>query len=378
MNRKEFLKIISFGTPLLALGSWKVSDAFAERGQDRKNKNWLWLHPWRDLSDDEYKKRFDEIKSAGIDAVLPNLLNGWEASYKSRHLHVGDALLEKLLPIAKSAGLEVHAWMWSMICNQKKILENHPDWFAVNRNGQNTIEKPAYVNYYRFMCPNHPAVQEFVSTTVSELSEYSELDGIHLDYIRYPDVILAEKFQKKYGIVQDKEYPEYDYCYCDICCSKFKSETGIDIKKADDPGSNNAWNQFRYDSITSLVNTRLVPVAKKSDKYISAAVFPNWMHVRQQWSKWDVDAVFPMLYHGYYSRDIDWVENNIIAGKNSIHSKTKLYSGLFTGFFSPEELNKAIERSINAGADGVSLFAYHTMKETHWDKLPEVLVKHKD
>jgi len=374
MTRKEFIKLLYFGLPGLALGGWKTSNAFAEGMAPRKIKNWLWLHPWRNISDDEYKRRFDEIKRAGFDAVLPNVLDGWQASYQSRHLNVSEALLEKYLPIAKSAGLEVHAWMWTMVCNQKKKLEEHPDWFAVNRNGQNTIVKPAYVNYYRFMCPNHPEVREFVTKTVSELSEYAELDGIHLDYIRYPDVILAEKFQKKYGIVQDKEYPGYDYCYCDICCSKFKSETGIDIKKADDPGANKAWNQFRYDSITGLVNTRLIPPARQSGKYISAAVFPNWKHVRQQWSNWNVDAVFPMLYHGYYNKDIDWIESNILEGKKSIHSKTKLYSGLFSGFFSPEELNKAVKMSINAGADGVSLFAYHIMKKSHWEYLPRVLV----
>ena len=42
--------------------------------------------------------------------------------------------------------------------------------------------------------------------------KFRELTGIRLDYIRQLDVILASGLQPSYGIVQDREYPEYDYC----------------------------------------------------------------------------------------------------------------------------------------------------------------------
>ena len=182
------------------------------------------------------------------------------------------------------------------------------------------------------MCPNNPGVQEFVSKTVSELSQISELNGIHLDYIRFPDVILAKNLQLKYSIVQDKEYPEYDYCYCHYCRNEFKELTGGDILR-----SNN--------------------------KYISAAVFPNWENVRQQWFKWDVDAVFPMLYHEYYDEDIEWIIDNILIGKKLLKNKTKLYSGLLVDMFDLEDLKTAIIKSINSNADGVSFFTYHSLEE---------------
>ncbi len=375
MNRKEFLKKLN--AVIIGLFFTQLNNQSANGAQmkNQKTKNWLWMHPWRRISDEEYKKRLEKIKLSGIDAILPNVYGSWEALYESQHLSVHSPRLEKLLPIAKSVGLEVHAWMWTMICNNGEIIKEHPDWFAVNGNGESTIEKPAYVNYYRFMCPNHPGVQEFVTKTVSELATYSELDGVHLDYIRFPDVILAETLQKKYGIVQDKEYPEYDYCYCERCKSKFKETTGIDINKEQQPSQNEAWRLFRYDSITNLVNNFLVPAAQKAGKKISAAVFPNWENVRQQWSNWKVDAVLPMLYHSFYNENIEWIQKNIINGIQSIDPSTKLYSGLFIDSLKPNELNEAIRKSLEAGAHGVSLFAYHSMKEAHWEAASKILKK---
>jgi uncharacterized lipoprotein YddW (UPF0748 family) len=377
MTRKNFIKALQLGIYSLLIGNGNISKSIALTKKEKKIKNWLWHHAWNNISDDEYKKKFDKIKESGIDAILPNVYGSVKALYQSNHLPVAEPLLEKLLPFAKSAGLEVHAWMWTMICNNEKIIIEHPDWFAVNRNGESTIDKPAYVNYYRFMCPNNLEVQEFITNTVSELSNYSELTGVHLDYVRYPDVIIAEELQKKYNIVQDKEYSEYDYCYCDRCRSLFKNETGIDIKNDENPELNILWRQFRYDSLTSMINNSLIPAAKKNGKQITAAVFPNWEDVRQQWSKWDLDAVLPMLYHEYYNGNIDWIVNHIAKGKKSLKSSTKLYSGLMVGSFDPEELMEAIESSINANADGISLFAYSSMNDGHWDKMMEFTKKFK-
>ncbi|MCB0730475.1 MAG: family 10 glycosylhydrolase [Ignavibacteriae bacterium] len=371
MTRKQFLQTLQLGVYSYLFGKLNFSTSIASP-QKKGIKNWLWLHPWNNISDDEYKKRFDKIKEYGIDAILPNIYGSWRALYTSQHLPYAEPLLEKLLPFAKSSGLEVHAWMWTMICNIENILEKHPNWFAVNRNGESSIKKPAYVNYYRFMCPNNIEVQEFITKTVTELSNYSELTGVHLDYVRYPDVILAERLQKKYDIVQDKEYPEYDYCYCETCKKLFKDESGIDISKDENAETKILWKQFRYDSLTKFINNKLIPAAKKKNKVITAAVFPNWENVRQQWSKWNLDGVHPMLYNDFYNENVEWIVKNIIKGKQSLNSATKLFSGLMVDSFDPEEFKTTITKAIEANADGVSLFAYHSMKDGHWESLKEL------
>ena len=35
-----------------------------------------------------------------------------------------------------------------------KNLRFEEDWYAINRLGESALEKPAYVEYYKFLCPS--------------------------------------------------------------------------------------------------------------------------------------------------------------------------------------------------------------------------------
>jgi uncharacterized lipoprotein YddW (UPF0748 family) len=333
-----------------------------------KPKHWAWITTDLKTSLDGWKTKFARMRRAGIQAILPEIYDGQKSYFTSRHLPNGGKWLEQILPLAKTEGLEVHAWMWSMPCNIQEIAQKHPDWFAVNGLGESAASKPAYVNYYKFMCPSHPEVRDFVRTTVSELAQFEGLAGVHLDYIRYPDVILAEGLQPKYHIVQDKEYPQYDYCYCPLCRDEFKKQSGVDPTKLKDPSANAAWRKFRYERITRLVNEILVPTAHHANKKITAAVFPNWENVRQQWPVWKLDAVLPMLYHKFYLKDIPWIQEQVSKGVKSLSVKIPLYSGLFVPSLTPEELVLAVEASMKGGASGISLFNADSMSDAHWER----------
>lgn len=348
---------------------------FPFRGRyEDKRKNWAWLPNDTKTSIDDWKSRFANMRDAGINAILPEIYNSRKAFYSSTRLPVADAWLERILPLAKAEGLEVHAWMWSMPCNLDDIVNGHPDWFVVNRHGDSAAAKPAYVPYYKFLCPSHPEVREFVRDTVEELSAIRELDGIHLDYIRYPDVILPEGLQPTYHLHQDREYPQFDYCYCDLCCHDFEETSGIDPRAIDDPSSNQAWLQFRYDRITHLVNDALVPAAHNHGKKISAAVFPNWKNVRQEWPAWNLDAVIPMLYAGFYNEGVDWIADETALEVKSLNGRIPLYSGLMVPQLKPDDLVKAVNAAVTAGAAGVSLFSGESMTDEKWSAFKSAVV----
>ncbi|MGE5621051.1 MAG: family 10 glycosylhydrolase [archaeon] len=379
MDKREFIKILGLsGLGLLGgnvfpkniLSAFNASPRF-KKGE--KMKNWAWIMTDTKPTEDEWKRKFAQMRASGIDAVLPEIYNSSFAFYESKHLPVKEAWLEKLLPIAKAEGLEVHGWMRAMMCNIEEVRQKHRDWFVINRKGESAAIKPAYVSHYKFMCPSHTEVQEFVQETVTELSKIDQLDGVHLDYIRFPDVILAEKLQPKYNIVQDREYPEYDYCYCEVCQSEFKKQTGIDVMKLEDPAASKEWRQFRYDRITNLVNSKLAPVARKHNKPITAAVFPNWEAVRQEWAKWDLDAFLPMLYHGYYGKGVDWIGEVTVKEVKWLNGRAPLYSGVFIPQLNPQELAKAVEVSVSGGAKGVSLFLANSMTDEHWKSFKEAV-----
>lgn len=291
--------------------------------------------------------------------------------------------------IAKSLGLEYHAWMPCML-----HAGLNPSWYAVNRLGQSAHDVQVYVPYYTCLDPHNKEVQAWLIEQYCKMAELPDVDYVQLDYIRYPDVILARGLWEKYGLVMNEEYPKADYCYCDDCVAAFKEKTGIDIRKVDDPSKCKKWAQFRCDIITDLVN-KLASAVHAKGKKISADVFPGphshavWM-VRQEWNKWNIDAFFPMNYNDFYLEKASWVGKITRKEVKAVKGKIPVYSGLFickdwknkasvvdpehSGLV-PSEIEEAVAGSMKAGAAGISLFTPKSMTDEHWDALKKVLDK---
>lgn len=370
MTRKEFIMQLGFGVVGVVMPSFWM--AGCAKSVPAKHKHWVWITTDLKTPAADWSRKFARMRQAGISAILPEVFDSRRAYYASSHLPVGAEWLETILPLAKKEGLEVHAWIWCMPCNIPAIHIQHPEWFMVNGVGESALEKPAYVDYYKFLCPSREEVQEFLQKRVRELAAYSELDGIHLDYIRYPDVIIAPALQPKYQVVQDREYPEFDYCYCPVCRAKFKEISGKDPLAMKNPSEDLEWRQFRYDSITRLVNEKLVPLARQAGKQITAAVFPNWEAVRQQWMVWDIDGFMPMLYHNFYDADLNWIKEQVRQKVAMLNGRAPLYSGLFVPELPSAELKRAIQLSLNNNAAGVSLFHAEALDENGWRMLEKI------
>jgi uncharacterized lipoprotein YddW (UPF0748 family) len=347
-----------------------LAAAFACTGAaaPRKTKNFAWITLERDQPADAWKRDFAAMRAAGIDGVIPEVYDGRHAYWGSSRHPVKAERLELLLPIAREAGLEVHAWMWCMPCMQPQILEKHPDWYNVNARGESAADKPAYVDYYRFLDPAHPEVRAFLRDTVRELAAVPGLTGVHLDYIRHPDAILPKGLWAKYGLVQDRVYPEYDYGYTIHSREVFKRKLGVDPLQLAGQDQQDAWLRYRLDSVTDLVNDYLVPAAHGRRKKISAAVFPGptlaRQMVRQDWGRWKLDAFHPMLYHSFYEADAAWVNAQTQEGVAAV--KAPVYSGLFVPSVVAPGLTKVIEGALSGGAAGVTLFHAHAMDEPLW------------
>ena len=339
-------------------------------------KNWLWMRPSPSRTEDEWKRLFARLKNAGIDGVLPEVYNGSFAyfDHPNELVETRANVLERIIPLAHAEGVQVHAWMWTVPCNNPRIVEQHGEWYAVNRLGEPANTKPAYVGYYKFLCPRRPEVREFIQGNVAALAQIDSLDGVHLDYVRLPDVILAKGLWAKYDIVQDKEYPPYDYCYCENCRKEFKSETGIDpLKDLKDPTASQRWRQFRYDSVSVMVRDFLATKAREYNKKITAAVFPNWKYVRQAWHTWELDAYLPMLYHSFYQEDLKWIGEETRKALDRLVSPSPIYAGLFLPDIKPAELAAAVQSAKAGGGSGVALFDEGSLSEEHWKVLARSL-----
>ena len=105
-------------------------------------------------------------------------------------------------------------------------------------------------------------------------------------------------------------------------------------------------------------------------KQVTAAVFPTpsiaLKLVRQDWVRWKVDAVLPMVYHGFYKEDVAWIERATREGVEALRGRMPLYAGLYVPDLTPPDLGRAVERALAGGAQGISLFQGDTLTPAHW------------
>ncbi len=359
MKRREFLATTAKSAVGMSLSSMAIACS-ARTNPPGGAKNWAWVHGSADLTADEWRRRFARVRAAGIHGVL---VSG------------NDEVVRELADAAHAEDLECHRWIW--VLNRSGddwVKNNHPEWFTISRNGDSSLEHPPYVGYYQWLCPTRPGVREYLRGVVDRIASDPSIDGVHLDYIRHSDVILPVGLWEKYGLIQDREHPEFDFCYCEVCRATFSQQTGKDPLALPDPTGDLAWRVFRWNSVTGLVET-LAEAAHARGKPISAAVFPTpglaRRLVRQAWDGWPLDAFFPMLYHTFYEEELAWIGAATAEGVAALAPRTPLYSGLFIPSLPPADLADAFSVARSAGAAGVALFELGGLSDEHLARFAE-------
>ncbi len=259
-------------------------------------------------SEDDLIKIFDRMAKAGINTVFFETVNSGYPIYPSRVAPQQNPLvrgwdpLKAAVKLAQERNMELHAWVWVFaIVNQRHneilnlpqdypgpILSRYPDWGITDQDG-NSFH---YHSGKAFLDPANPKVQRYLSLLLEEIATNYDVDGIHLDYIRYP-------FQSPTG--------KYNYGYGTASRRKFKQMTGVDPIKLN--FGDNLWSQWtgfrlkQVDNFVSAVSQRLK--AKRPDLILSTAVFPmprqeRLNKIQQHWEKWvregSIDLLVPMTY----------------------------------------------------------------------------------
>jgi len=302
-----------------------------------------WTGAGNSFENDKWVKKLNYYDSLGISEIL---------------VSASPDVLRKIIPLAKKKNIKVHGWMWTLNRPGDTIANKNPDWYAVNRNGQNSLNYRAYVDYYQWLSPFHPDARNHIINNAKRLMQVDGLESVHLDYVRFPDVILGADLQPKYNIVQDKELPEYDFGYHPIARKEFKKIFDKDPIDFKNPELSTEWRQFRLNAVSSLVN-EIIAISHSKNKKVTAAVFPfpemSRQMVRQAWNDWNLDQVYPMLYQNFYRENINWI--GFATKQGTMDVDIPLISGLYApALRNPEDLKKAIVISKENGASGVSIF----------------------
>ena len=145
-KRRDFIRntlIATAATPLVSSG---LQAAPTENSFFKSKANhWVWVNPDVKDTDEQLVERYSSYREAGIHGIL------FEAD-SERHFRA-----------AKKHKLEAHRWNWTMNKGVKEIMDLHPEWYAVSREGKSCITEPPYVDYYRWLCPSKPEVQQYWS-----------------------------------------------------------------------------------------------------------------------------------------------------------------------------------------------------------------------
>lgn len=307
---------------------------------------WTWLDYRPDMDFEAVCAKMQEV---GIDGVMLNAPT--PDDYRTA------------IPVAHKYGITVHAWLWTMNLehDRNKILAEHPEWFSVNRLGRSLADTTAYVDYYKFLCPALPEVREYLNDKIRAYCEVDGLEGIAIDYHRFVDVVLPTTLWPRYGVIQDREYPEWDFGYHPVMIEKFKEEYGYDPREQEDPTADIKWRQFRCDQITEVANL-FAQTVHSYGKKMSASPFPtpkmSSRMVRQDWGKWNLDIVFPMVYANFYTMDPSFAYDCTVENVRDKNPMTTLGCGLTYS----ADIFACMDEAFRGGAQCISIFTVNSIR----------------
>lgn len=356
-----------------------------------EKKIWAWMAGKTGISAHQWEHYFSTAANVGIDAILLECHGGYPEVLENSATTFRDAaairIIKAALPYANKYGIELHAWIWTINRTEMSLRNAHPDWYQVNALGESCLDVKLYNReHYRWLCPSRPETTTYLKERVTELAEIEGLAGIHLDFIRYPDAILPYGLHESRNVVQDKVYPQWDFCYCDVCRKNFKNQTEIDPMNLEDPTSNMQWMQYRWDTLTNVAS-EVCKEIKSHNKVASVAVFASPEEskklVRQNWVDFrNVDLFFPMIYHKFYN----WPDEMIyIATKQGVdalklhNNAGYLCSGLFIDHIPQDKIIEFFNYVREGGSRGVCLFSLNDIEghPGYWASLEKAINRYK-
>lgn len=251
---------------------------------------------------------FDSMATAGINTIFFETLNAGYTIYPSQVAPQQNPLVKGWDPLAAAVklaharGMEIHAWIWTFAtANQRHneilnlprnylgpILTKRPDWAMTDREGSLFHYSSGKV----FLDPANPEVRDYLLDLIAEIASNYQVDGIHLDYIRYP-------FQSPTG--------EITYGYGSSAREQFSQATGFDpIDLNPSHPLWTEWTKFRIEQIDSFVAAVANNLDQlRPDLILSTAVFPmprreRLTKIQQHWETWInqewIDILVPMTY----------------------------------------------------------------------------------
>lgn len=147
----------------------------------------VWDHDGVGWYPGDWDRTARDLKAAGINTLFVNTLWAGLAHYPSKivpeshtYRKFGDQM-KAASAAARKYGLEIHAWvvLWQ--------INNAPPEFQAQMRKEGRLQQAADGTKLTWLNPVLEANQRYMLSAIEELARNYDLDGIHLDYVRYPD-----------------------------------------------------------------------------------------------------------------------------------------------------------------------------------------------
>lgn len=316
----------------------------------------FWCHSAFGVAGMDWDHAIKLLADNGFTSIQVNMLWGGVAYYDSTVLPValevrerGDQIAQ-CLAACKKYGIQCHIWKVNFNMGSATARS-----FAerMKKEGRTQVDFDGK-GIDDWLCPSHPENLKLEIDSLAEIAAKYQVDGVHLDYIRYPG-------------------PEG--CFCAGCRERFEKDLGRKIARwpADvrqDEQLRTRWLDFRRGNITAVV-AGISQAARKARVGIkvSAAVFPNWPADRdgvgQDWKLWCergyLDFVCPMDYTPH-SAQFD----NLVRRQIQWAGKVPCYPGIGLSCWGNAgdvfTLFDQIAIARKAGAPGFTIFNYSNIE----------------
>lgn len=312
----------------------------------------VWNHSGLGAYAGDWDRSAKELAAAGVNIVLPNMAWAGMAHYASKILpqsktfkQYGDQL-SQCVTAARKHGLEIHVWKitWN--------LEGAPKGFVEKMRKEGRTQVSSTGKPLNWLCPSHPKNVQLELESMLEIVSNYDVDGIHLDYIRYPGSHA---------------------CYCEECRKRFTLATRQQIEKwptAVLPKSgtySDKYIEWRSQQITRLVRLLYKRMRETNpDIKLSAAVFGGYPacvpSIGQDWIAWAkagyIDFVCPMNY----TEDTNYFTELLTNQLTLMPKGVAIYPGIgataTNSLLTPDAVIEQIYRSRSLGAAGWTIFDY--------------------
>lgn len=322
----------------------------------------VWVTRWSFHSPQDIDAIMDDCQAMGanqvylqvrgrFDAFYASDLEPWASELGALGRDPGWDPLEHAVSAAHQRGLELHAYLntypfWS----GDKAPESegvphpyalHPEWVVHDEDGDAMGLNPSYV----FASPGNPDVREHVIAVAADVGTRYDVDGVHLDYVRYPGPgyshdpasLAAWGGQGDYG----------DWQRVQILDTLLELRQLLDV-----PLTAAVWGIYEDDFGWGGVSEGNLDYYQDAHAFLAQGA---------------TDANLPMTYWPVHETEGAKLDFRTLTRDHVAHAAGRhVYAGVSTHALEWEQVRDCIEVAREEGAHGAVLFEYLAVRDKGW------------